>query len=643
MLPGQAHNAEIPPEETDVPEKLPPTTPESPGRTRNDANTLLSATDLRLVHIVLWLFIGLGFPLSLLANLTVDYPLQPRDFFFPLVIPLIGACTFWLLRKQKIRPALLVFLWGLAALICLKSMAVNGIRSPVIAALPVIVVLSAWLTGTRHTVLLCASLIAVLSGMAIFEPQFWPVQLPRTPFQFWSTYSFCIVMGAIVAGSLASAMRRHFQAQQTSSQALAEHVLELQREREKFSAFFYLNPVPVSITLLADGSYYDVNPAWEALSGWRSAEIRGKTSLQLGIWVTPEERDEWVNEFRKNGRSERQLTRFRLRDGKIRYFLASAEVIHYNDQPCIFSAFVDVTERREAEEKLRELNASLEARVAERTQRLAEANQSLAHTVESLQRAQSELVHAETMASLGAMVAGISHELNTPIGNALTVSTALQDQVREFSSHVQRGDITRQALHNFLADQSHGADLASQNMLRAAELVTSFKQVAVDQASERRRGFELADTLGDILNTLRPMLKHQPIELRTDFVSNIAMDSFPGPLGQVISNLVQNALLHGLDQNGGVIEIGTRALDAERIEITVSDNGRGIKAENLPRIFDPFFTTRLGQGGSGLGLSIVHRLVSTVLGGSISVHSVEGEGCRFRVEIPRIAPQNTEA
>ncbi|MDP5238591.1 PAS domain-containing sensor histidine kinase [Uliginosibacterium sp. 31-16] len=602
------------------------------------ADAALIDADLRLIRIVLCLFIGLGFPLSLAGNLAADTPALQIGLF-PAAILSIGFGALWLLQRQQVKLAMALFLWGLVVLVGLKCLLVNGIRSPIATTLPLIVILCAWVTSTRHTLILCSVLLVTLSGMALLDQHFWATQLPRSPFQYWVVYSFCIVVGGVVAAYLAAAMRRQHARQEHAGGELAMRLQELRLEREKFSIFFYLNPVPVSITLLADGAYFDVNPAWEKLSGWSKDEVAGKTATQIGIWVTPAERDAWVAEFRQSGRTSNQLVRFRLRDGSIRHFVANCETILFDGHKCIFAAFVDVTARREAEEALKQLNARLEERVAERTQRLAEANQSLANTVDILQRTQDELVHSETMASLGSMVAGVSHELNTPIGNALTVVSSLQERAREMSLNFDGETITRSALQNFIAEQEQGASLASSSLQRASELVASFKQVAVDQTSERRRPFDLAETLDSVINTLRPMLRFKPIKLICDLPAGIRMDSYPGPLGQIISNLVQNAVLHGLaDTAGGTVQVHACELDADSLQIVVRDDGQGIRDEHLGRIFDPFFTTRLGQGGSGLGLAIVYRLTTTLLGGSISVDSQPGQGACFTLTLPKVAP-----
>jgi signal transduction histidine kinase len=310
----------------------------------------------------------------------------------------------------------------------------------------------------------------------------------------------------------------------------------------------------------------------------------------------------------------------------------SSEAVVYDGEPSIFSAFVDITERRVAEESLERLNAELEQRVAERTQVLRE-------TLDTLHRAQDELVQSDKLASLGAMVAGVAHELNTPLGNAVLIASTLSQDMRALENAYQGGELRKSALEGFMHDARKAVGLLDQSLTQARDLVSSFKQVAIDQSSERRRNFSLSALVGDICETVRPGVRDGRWQLETDLAPDIHMDSYPGPLGQVITNLVQNAFFHGLQENTpGVVRIETRALDDGQIEVSVSDSGRGISAENIGRIFDPFFTTRLGQGGSGLGLAIVYRLVTTLLGGRISVESTANAGTRFTVVLPLSAP-----
>ncbi|MCV2360383.1 GAF domain-containing protein [Paucibacter sp. TC2R-5] len=256
-----------------------------------------------------------------------------------------------------------------------------------------------------------------------------------------------------------------------------------------------------------------------------------------------------------------------------------------------------------------------------------------------LQLTQTQLVEQEKMAALGALVAGVAHELNTPIGNSLLMASTLLDRGREFSQHLSQGGIRRSELDQYCQANQESSELLVRSLQSAAGLVTSFKQLAVDQTSEQRRPFELHQLCSEIAQTLGSRLRREGHELRLDVAPGLALDSFPGPLGQVLSNLVLNALIHGLEgRREGLLTLRASALGDAQIKINFSDNGRGISAANLPHVFEPFFTTKLGQGGSGLGLHISYNIVSSVLGGSITVSSEPGAGAQFEIIIPKVAP-----
>jgi signal transduction histidine kinase len=202
------------------------------------------------------------------------------------------------------------------------------------------------------------------------------------------------------------------------------------------------------------------------------------------------------------------------------------------------------------------------------------------------------------------------------------------------------GAMKRSAFEHFMGRVAEGADLTLRSLQRAVALISSFKQVAVDQASERRRSFDLAQVLTEVIDTLKPQLKRASAGLELQLHEGIAMESYPGPLGQVIINLFTNALAHGFEgRASGLITVSTRRLGGNRVQIRVSDDGAGIAPEHLGQIFDPFFTTKLGRGGSGLGLSVSHRIVTKVLGGQISIHSRPGQGARFELNLPTSAPE----
>lgn len=198
--------------------------------------------------------------------------------------------------------------------------------------------------------------------------------------------------------------------------------------------------------------------------------------------------------------------------------------------------------------------------------------------------------------------------------------------------------MTRSSLAQFLDDARVATGISSRNLERASELISSFKQVAVDQSSSQRRQFELGELVHEILVTLHPQTKKRDVSFDVDVPKRVELDSYPGPLGQVISNLVMNAVTHGYNEHQhGKITIRARSED-DTLTIEVCDEGVGIPEETQSKIFNPFYTTRLGQGGSGLGLHIVHNLVTDLLGGQIDVKSVIGDGTTFTIKIPRVAP-----
>lgn len=296
----------------------------------------------------------------------------------------------------------------------------------------------------------------------------------------------------------------------------------------------------------------------------------------------------------------------------------------------------DALAQREA--ALLQANETLETRVAQRTSDLSRSNAELSDAIATLTRTQRELVRAEKLAALGSMVAGIAHELNTPIGNALLSSSTVQQRVAGFAKQAQN-TLTRSQLQALLDDLDEAEAITQRNLQRAAELIQSFKQVAADRTSDRQRRFELAGLINETLVSLRPSFKLRPIEVINAIVPPVEMDSIPGAITQVVSNLVGNALMHAYGEgDAGRILIRAGVLD-DKIQLSVEDDGRGMSNEILPRIFDPFFTTRMGTGGTGLGLSIVHGLVENVLDGTISVESAPGYGTRFVILCARVLPR----
>ena len=293
----------------------------------------------------------------------------------------------------------------------------------------------------------------------------------------------------------------------------------------------------------------------------------------------------------------------------------------------------DITEQRRAE-----------AGLQDRAEALQQALSELGVVIQNLEQTQDELVRSEKLAGLGSMVAGIAHELNTPIGNSLMVATHLVSTSKKMGEVLKTG-LKRSVLDEFLTNTDSAGDVLVRNLNKAAELVSSFKQVAVDQTSSQRRSFKLAEMIAEVVTTLGPTIRKTPYVIEQDIPDDIVMESFPGPLGQVMTNLINNSIIHGFDG----CPTGRIRIEAEKgqsdgsVILKVSDNGKGIPPDILPRIFDPFFTTKLGQGGSGLGLNIVHNMVFSILGGRISATSAPGQGTCFTITLATTAPQQDQA
>lgn len=293
--------------------------------------------------------------------------------------------------------------------------------------------------------------------------------------------------------------------------------------------------------------------------------------------------------------------------------------------------------------KLADHQASLENKIRHRTRDLASSNDELRFAINNLDKARAELVRGEKLAGLGSLVAGVSHELNTPIGNAAVAASTLLEIVSSFKKQADAGNLRKTDLTSFLNRCTEGAELIMSSTHRARDLVSSFKQVAVDQTSDRRRVFKLDEVINDVLRTMRPGFKGHDWVIDCELTPDIECDGYPGPLGQAITNLIQNAVLHGFsDRLHGRIKISAQLFAGDQVQVIFSDDGKGIAEESIDKIFDPFFTTRLGQGGSGLGLTIVHNLVTATLCGRIGVASTLGKGTQFTLTFPLTAP-NTPA
>lgn len=263
-----------------------------------------------------------------------------------------------------------------------------------------------------------------------------------------------------------------------------------------------------------------------------------------------------------------------------------------------------------------------------------------ANAYRQLQGAQAQLVAQEKLAALGSLVAGVAHELNTPIGNSLIIASGFQEQTDTIRLQLERQQLRHADLVLFLREAHEASILILRGLRSAADLVNSFKQVAVDRTTAQRRIFDLAQTCHEIVATMRSQIRNTGHTIELDIPKDIKLASYPGPLGQVLTNLINNALLHAFEHMPkGHMLLSAREEIAGRVLIQFRDNGGGISAQHLKRIFDPFFTTKLGQGGTGLGLSISNTIVSSLLKGQMQVHSAVGKGTVFSLDLPLFTPE----
>ncbi len=294
----------------------------------------------------------------------------------------------------------------------------------------------------------------------------------------------------------------------------------------------------------------------------------------------------------------------------------------------------EIQERIHSETALHQLNTELEQRVAERTSELQETNSGLHDALERLKNTQGQLIQSEKMALLVSLVAGVAHEINTPVGLGLTAATHLEMLSQDFEARYHQGVIKRSELENYLKRVSEATQAIVQNMQTAAQRTKSFKDIAVDQASGEKRIFNLKTYLDEILLNLRPKLKRTAHKVHVSCPDDLLVHSFPGAFSQIFSNLILNSFIHGFKEKPqGEIRIEIQPQD-NTLLMCYHDNGTGMTQEQCTRVFEAFFTTKREQGGSGLGMNIVHNLVTKKLNGSIDCESLPGIRTSFIIQIP---------
>lgn len=315
------------------------------------------------------------------------------------------------------------------------------------------------------------------------------------------------------------------------------------------------------------------------------------------------------------------------KDGRLYPVEIISNYLEYNSTGYVFAQVQDISDRKASEAQLQQLNTELEQRVQERTQELSEA-------LETLKAAQNSLVEVEKMAALGNLVAGVAHEINTPIGTSITVASTLADETDIFLQAIDSGQLKRSVLTHYTDVVQKCSSLINSNLGRAGDLVQSFKQVAVDQTHQESRTFNLKAYLQEVVTSLQPQVRRSGHHLSFRGESSISLTSNPGFFAQIVTNLVTNSISHAYPSG----EFGQLQLQIDQQEhqiiLQYGDDGCGIPEHNLSKVYEPFFTTARNRGGTGLGLNIIYNIVTQSLKGTIAIQSQEGQGTKFTIALP---------
>ncbi len=388
------------------------------------------------------------------------------------------------------------------------------------------------------------------------------------------------------------------------------------------------------------GIYTGCNKAFEDLLQLSKDKIIGKSVYDM---TTKEIADIYYKkdqELFNSGSHQKYEGIFKSPDNsrKNMIFYKNVYFDENNNVDGIIGVMFDITQLKEVSKELNELNKNLEQEVERRTvelkvtnEELADSNEELQMTIFNLEETQRQLVISEKMASLGGLVAGVAHEINTPVGIGITGITHFIELNKRITTLYKNEEMSEEEFEHFIDNSLEIANSINTNLLRTAQLVKSFKQISVDQTSEEKREFYLKEYIEEILLSMVNTTRKEDINISIDCDKSIKIYSCPGSFSQIITNLILNSIMHGFaNKKGGDITIKV-TLDNKKLKIIYTDNGKGIKEENLGKIFDPFFTTNRSNGGTGLGLNIIYNMVTSTLKGSITCKSSVDKGVEFTI------------
>lgn len=424
-----------------------------------------------------------------------------------------------------------------------------------------------------------------------------------------------------------------------------QELIESNQELEKLSIVASKTDNAILI-MSADGYFEWVNDAYTNIFGFTFEELCSQISDHMIGASTPQYVVDKYNECRekkitvqyevetKNKAKEPiwiqvTLTPILNSEGELHRL-----VMIDSDITLLKKAELEIIAQKEQIEQQKEEQTQQRDNVLAQSKEIEAKKEELAATLEQLQTAQNKLVESEKMAQLGSLVAGISHEINTPVGVGLAASSSLSSRTAEIIELFQTKKMKLSDLQSFLDTVQHASDLVLKNLHRTAELVKSFNQVSVDNMTEQKREFNLNEYLHDITRSLAPKFKGRNVTTVITCDESIVLTSYPGAFAQIFTNFIVNSLMHAYSETDtGTITIAVESNDS-LFNFVYTDDGKGIPAENQPKVFEAFFTTNTEEG-TGLGMNITYNLVTQKLGGDIQLWSEEGKGVRFTVVIPK--------
>ncbi|OYU45698.1 MAG: hypothetical protein CFE44_06140 [Burkholderiales bacterium PBB4] len=545
-------------------------------------------------------------------------------------VALVGM-SHRLQQDSAIRAARLLVM-GIWIAVSVNLMIYAGVYSATVMIYPFLIAASGWILGRRWlrgvtvSTLLLITAVAWLDASGLWKPT------PRAhPLLVWAELSALIFIMAFLTVWARRVLTDGRDRALSLSRALELQVAQVAaRERQLVQL---MDNMPAGVASFdADSRLRKCNQRYADLFAAGVDELQGQLMMdyvpkaQMGPLMPM-----WNKALAGSPQTYRRQNVHRI-TGARTWLDASLKPEFEGDRVVgLYVLLVDITDKVRAETELKALNDELEVRVAKRTAELAQA-------MDKLNESRDELIRSQAKAGLSAMVASVSHELSTPVGNSVLVASSLADITRQLQQQVEGNILKRSALLEHNKALGEGCHMLLRNLERVDTLLKNFKQVSADQASEQRRSFDLSEVVRGVVASLAPSLKSQSHRIELSVPPDILMDSLPGPLGQVLINLINNAYLHAFAPGqAGVLSIRA-ALRGTYVHMVVEDNGKGMEQEVLLKIFEPFFSTRIGEGGTGLGMSIVDSIVRKTLGGSIQVRSVVGAGTSFEIILPMAAP-----